>query len=67
MTTAPPAFRQLGTVGDITAACKVRVFDVPFEDAYAIHSAGKRRPSISPPAADHLWPTIGILESVEPD
>src|SRR5204862_3365498 len=39
MTTKPPALQQLGTAGDITAARKVRVFDIPFEDAYAMIKA----------------------------
>ncbi len=44
MTTKPPALRQRGTVGDITAARKVRVFDIPFEEAYAMIKAGGTPP-----------------------
>ncbi len=44
MTTAPPAFRQRGTAGDITAARKVRVFDLPFEEACAMLKAGGKPP-----------------------
>ena len=44
MTTKPPASRQRGTAGDITAARKVRVFDIPFEEAYALIKAGERPP-----------------------
>jgi hypothetical protein len=40
MTTKPPASRQRGATGDITAARKVRVFDIPFEEAYAMMKAG---------------------------
>jgi hypothetical protein len=31
--TPPPARSQRGEAGDITAARKVRVYDIPFEDA----------------------------------
>ena len=44
MTTNPPALQQRGTAGDITAARKVRVFDIPFEDAYAMIKAGGTPP-----------------------
>ena len=44
MTTKPPASRQRGTAGDITAARKVRVFDIPFEEAYALIKAGGKPP-----------------------
>ena len=44
MTTAPPAFRQRGTAGDITAARKVRVFDIPVRDAYLMLKAGGTPP-----------------------
>jgi len=43
-TTRPPATRQRGTTGDITAARKVRVFDVPFEEAYAMIKTGEAPP-----------------------
>jgi hypothetical protein len=42
--TAPPAPRQKGAAGDITAARKVRVFDIPFEEAYALIKAGGKPP-----------------------
>ncbi|HWM25985.1 MAG TPA: hypothetical protein VNP98_14290 [Chthoniobacterales bacterium] len=44
MTTKPPALRQRGTVGDITAARRVRVFKIPFEEAYAMIKAGRTPP-----------------------
>lgn len=44
LTTKPPASRQRGTAGDITAARKVRVFDIPFEEAYSIIKAGGTAP-----------------------
>jgi hypothetical protein len=44
MGTKPPAWHQRGTAGDITAARKVRVFDIPFEEAYAIIKAGGTPP-----------------------
>jgi hypothetical protein len=44
MTTKPPASRQRGTAGDITAARKVRVFDIPFEEAYTMIKAGGTPP-----------------------
>lgn len=40
MTTKPPTLRQRGTTGDITGARKVRAFDIPFEEAYAMMKAG---------------------------
>jgi hypothetical protein len=36
MTTKPPFLQQRGPAGDITAARKVRVFDVPIEEALAM-------------------------------
>lgn len=42
--TAPPARSQRGEAGDITAARKVRVYDIPFEDAYAMIKAGGKPP-----------------------
>ena len=47
MTTKPPALQQRGPAGDITAARKVRVFDVPLEEALAMC----RRNEVPP---DHL-------------
>lgn len=44
MTTKPPASRQRGTTGDMTAARKARVFDIPFEEAYAMIKAGRTPP-----------------------
>jgi hypothetical protein len=44
LTTKPPASRQRGTAGGITAARKVRVFDIPFEEAYAMIKAGETPP-----------------------
>jgi hypothetical protein len=44
MKTKPPAWRQRGTAGDITAARKVRVFDIPFEEACAMIKAGGTPP-----------------------
>lgn len=44
LTSAPPAPLQKGEAGDITAARKVRVFDIPFEEAYAMIKAGRKPP-----------------------
>ena len=44
MTTKPPAPQQRGPAGDITAARKVRVFDVPIEEALAMSRRGERPP-----------------------
>jgi hypothetical protein len=44
MSTKPPAPQQRGPVGDITAARKVRVFDVPIEDALAMCRRGETPP-----------------------
>jgi hypothetical protein len=44
MTTKPPAPQQRGPAGDITAARKVRVFDVPIEEAMAMSRRGERPP-----------------------
>ncbi len=35
---------QEGQIGDITASRKVRVFDIPFEDAYAMCKRGEKPP-----------------------
>lgn len=40
MTTPPLASRQRGPAGDITAARKVRVFDLPIEEAFALLKTG---------------------------
>jgi hypothetical protein len=44
MTTKPPAQQQRGPAGDITAARKVRVFDVPIEEALAMCRRGETPP-----------------------
>jgi hypothetical protein len=44
MTTKPPASQQRGPAGDITAARKVRVFDVSIEQALAMSRRGERPP-----------------------
>jgi hypothetical protein len=44
MTTKPPAHQQRGPAGDITAARKVRVFDVPIEEALAMSRRGEKPP-----------------------
>ncbi len=41
---APPAREQRGVAGEITAARKVRVFDMPVADAFAILAAGGQPP-----------------------
>jgi hypothetical protein len=38
------ALDQSGTIGDITASRKVRVFDIPFEDAHAMIKQGEKPP-----------------------
>jgi hypothetical protein len=44
MTTKPPAPQQCGPAGDLTAARKVRVFDVPIEEALAMSRRGETPP-----------------------
>ena len=44
MATKPPAPQQRGPAGDITAARKVRVFDVPPDEAIAMSRRGKKPP-----------------------
>jgi hypothetical protein len=44
MTTKPPASQQRGPAGDIIAARKVRVFDVPIEEAMAMCRRGETPP-----------------------
>ena len=44
LTTRPPALPQRGTAGDITAARKVRVFDIPIDEACAMIKAGGKPP-----------------------
>lgn len=44
MTTKAPTARQRGKAGDITASRKVRAFDIPFEEAYAMIKAGGTPP-----------------------
>ena len=44
LNTPPPACRQRGTAGDITAARKVRVFDLPIEEACAMLRASGTPP-----------------------
>ncbi len=44
MTTKPPAPQQCGPAGDMTAARKVRVFDVPLEEAMAMSRRGEKPP-----------------------
>jgi hypothetical protein len=43
--TRPPALRQRGTAGEITAARKVRVFDIPVAEAYTMAKRGERPPA----------------------
>ena len=44
LTTRPPAARQRGTAGDITAARKVRVFDIPVAAACMMLERGEKPP-----------------------
>jgi hypothetical protein len=44
MTTKPPAPQQCGPAGDLTAARKVRGFDVPIEEALAMSRRGETPP-----------------------
>src|SRR5256885_10194815 len=44
MTTKPPAFRQRGPAGDITAARKVRTLEVEIGDALAMLKRGETPP-----------------------
>jgi hypothetical protein len=44
MTTKPPAAQQRGPAGNITAARKVRAFDIPIEEALAMSRRGETPP-----------------------
>jgi hypothetical protein len=44
MSTRPPAAQQRGKAGDITAARKVRVFDIPMAEAYPMLKRGEKVP-----------------------
>jgi len=44
MTTRPPAPQQRGTAGEMTAARKVRVFDIPVAEAYPMLKRGEKVP-----------------------
>jgi len=44
MTTKPPAPQQRGPAGDLTAARKVRVFDIPIGEALAMSRRGETPP-----------------------
>jgi hypothetical protein len=44
MTTKPPAPQQRGPAGEITAARKVRVFDIPIDEAITISRRGEKPP-----------------------
>lgn len=44
MTTRPPILDQRGTAGEMTAVRKVRVFDIPVEEAYRMIVAGQTPP-----------------------
>ena len=44
MSTKPPALQQRGPAGDITAARKVRAFDVPIDEAIAMSRRGETPP-----------------------
>jgi len=55
MTTKPPAPQQRGPTGQITAARKVRVFDVPIEEALAISRRGETPPEHTENAVYLEW------------
>lgn len=55
MTTRPPAAPQRGIAGEITAARRVRVFDVPLAEAFAQIDAGETPPSHLAPALVIEW------------
>ena len=55
MTTRPPVAAQRGIAGEITAARKVRVFDVPLAEAFAMIDAGGTPPSHLAPALVIEW------------
>lgn len=68
MTTKPPAARQRGRAGDITAARKVRVFDIPFEEAYSMIKAGGTPPEHMANALYLEWHSVSgrvVIESSE--
>jgi hypothetical protein len=55
MTTKPPAAQQRGPAGDITAARKVRMFDVPIEEALAMSKRGETPPEHMANAVHLEW------------
>ena len=63
MNTRPPAAQQRGVAGEITAARKVRVYDVPLEKAFEILDAGGQPPSHVADALIIEWfsPRCGIF------
>jgi hypothetical protein len=48
MPTKPLVPRQRGIAGDMTAARKTRIFDIPFEEAYAMIKRARSRPNTWP-------------------
>ncbi len=58
MTTKPPAPQQRGPTGQITAARKVRVFDVPIEEALAMSRRGETPP-------EHTCGVSGVVQRAQ--
>ena len=63
MTTRPPASQQRGVAGEITAARKVRVFDVPLEKAFEILDSSGQPPARVANALVIEWfsPRCGVV------
>jgi hypothetical protein len=69
MTTRPPAAQQRGVAGEITAARKVRVFDVPMAKAFEILDSGGEPPAHLANALVIEWfsPRCGVFRFETPD
>jgi hypothetical protein len=69
LTTRPPSPHQRGKAGEITAARKVRVFDIPFDEAYAMMKAGGTPPEHMANSLNVEWdsPLSGrfVIQSAE--
>jgi len=55
LTTRPPAAQQRGTAGEMTAARKVRVYDVPLDEAYTMSKRGEVPPEHMANALSIEW------------
>ncbi len=55
LSTRPPAAQQRGTTGEISAARKVRVYDIPLEEAYTMCKRGEVPPEHMANALSIEW------------